>query len=167
METTPQFLQQLQVFLPKARVDITALASFYLQAFGIPLNTRCNVCVNDGIAALQKFLQQQLQTPEHTMQSYKWTSNPQYANVNVTMRVGAKLTSINARNLTEATAAVLRNSPKYMHLIEEVYEPAETAGEQTAKSETTASPTSEVTTSTSILQPSAAKTAKPRKKKQP
>jgi hypothetical protein len=169
MEATPQLLQQLQVFMPKARADTTALALHYQQVFGVPLNTRCNVCINDGIAALQKFLQQQLQTqqPPHTMQNYKWTSDTKYADATVTMRIGGKMTAIHARNITPEIADILRNTPKYMHLIEEVTNGLETPGEQTAKSETTASPTSVATTSTSILQPSAAKTAKARKKKQP
>lgn len=169
MEATPQLLQQLQVFMPKARTDLTVLALHYQQVFGVPLNTRCNLCINDGIAALQKFLQQHLQniTQINTMQNYRWTTEPKYANATVTMRVGGKLTTIHAQNLTAEIAELLRNTPKYMHLIEETGNEVEQPGEQPAKSETTASPTSEATTSTSILQPSAAKTAKPRKKKQP
>lgn len=100
------------------------------------------------------------------MQNFKWTSDDKYATASVTMRIGGRLTTINAHNITENMAAVLRNTPKYMHLIEEINDNMPGTGEMTAKSETTASKASGDITSTLTLQPNAEKTVKRRKKKQ-
>jgi hypothetical protein len=116
MEISPQLRNEITDFLETNRADKTALSFYYKSVFGLELNTKCSICIQEGVAALQK-ITQTVNKIKMANKNFQWTEDKQYANASVTVRVNGILQTVTKANLTDESAAVIATITKYAHLV--------------------------------------------------
>ena len=97
------------------------LLTLYHEVYGKPLRTNCSVCIRDGFDNLISWANKRLRKQStNNMAASKYRFKIEYNKQTLPIWYKGMKYIVNQHNLTDELAEIIKNIPKYAHVIEEL-----------------------------------------------